>query len=194
MQQKIQFAAAVLHDPDLLILDEPFSGLDPVSTRLLRDLIREQHRRGATIIFSTHVMVQAEQLCDHILMIHDGRKVLDDSLSAIRSRHDPRDVLFEPLDPLADLAPLERIDGVQDLARADGAWKIQLREGIDVARAMREVFGAVPAARLELHRPTLEDVFVQIVTGGRGDASGDARSVRAALRAEPASVEGTPRR
>ncbi|MEL6741471.1 MAG: ATP-binding cassette domain-containing protein, partial [Planctomycetota bacterium] len=76
MQQKVQFIASVLHEPDLLILDEPFSGLDPVNMRLLRDLIREQHEGGRTVIFSTHVMVQAEQLCDHIVMIHNGKKVL----------------------------------------------------------------------------------------------------------------------
>jgi ABC-2 type transport system ATP-binding protein len=84
MQQKLQFVSAILHKPDLLILDEPFSGLDPVNMRLLRDLVREQHERGATILFSTHVMVQAEQLCDHIVMIHGGNKVLDASLAEIR--------------------------------------------------------------------------------------------------------------
>ena len=78
MLQKVQFVAAIIHEPDLLILDEPFSGLDPVSTRLLRDLIVEEHRRGATILFSTHVMPQAEEICEHVVMIHRGRKVLDD--------------------------------------------------------------------------------------------------------------------
>jgi ABC-2 type transport system ATP-binding protein len=193
MQQKVQFASAVLHEPDLLILDEPFSGLDPVNMRLLRELIREQHRRGATVIFSTHVMVQAEQLCDHILMIDDGRKVLDDSLEAIRRRHDPRIVLFEALDPRADLAPLRRVDGVQDLVRTDGTWEIHLREGTDVARAMRDVLDAVPASRLELHRPTLEDVFVQIVTRARGGTALDARALRTTLREEPRPAEGAPR-
>ena len=68
----MQFVAAVLHEPELLILDEPFSGLDPVNMRLLRELVLEQHARGATILFSTHVMPQAEQICEHIVMIHDG--------------------------------------------------------------------------------------------------------------------------
>src|SRR5262249_61711020 len=85
MKKKVQFIGSVLHEPDLIILDEPFSGLDPVSTRQLRDLILEQHQRGATILFSTHVMVNAEQLCDHIVMIHDGNKVLDSSLAQIRN-------------------------------------------------------------------------------------------------------------
>ena len=108
MQQKVQFVAAVLHEPDLLILDEPFSGLDPVNMRLLRELVLEQHARGATILFSTHVMPQAEQICEHIVMIHQGEKVLDESLDAVRSRFDPRTVLLEPLDPLDDDADISR--------------------------------------------------------------------------------------
>ena len=99
MQQKVQFVAAVIHRPDLLILDEPFSGLDPVNQRLLRDLVLEEHRRGATVLFSTHVMVHAEQLCDHVVMIHQGEKVLDETMGGIRATFDPRSILFEPLDP-----------------------------------------------------------------------------------------------
>ena len=90
MQQKVQFIAAIIHEPDLLILDEPFSGLDPINMRLLRELVLEQHRRGATLLFSTHVMVQAEKICDHVVMINDGDKVLDATLGEIRGRFDPR--------------------------------------------------------------------------------------------------------
>lgn len=68
----MQFLAAIIHRPDLLILDEPFSGLDPVNQQLLRELVHEEHQRGATVLFSTHVMVLAEQLCDHVVMIHRG--------------------------------------------------------------------------------------------------------------------------
>ena len=89
MLQKVQLLAAVIHQPDLLILDEPFSGLDPVSARLLRDLILGEHRRGATILFSTHVMPHAEEICQNVVMIHQGRKVLDEPLSAIRQQYDP---------------------------------------------------------------------------------------------------------
>ena len=118
MSQKVQFVAATIHGPDLLILDEPFSGLDPVSMRMLRDLILEEHHRGATVLFSTHVMPQAEEICQHVIMVHEGRKVLDADLGAIRSRYDPRSIRFEPLDPGAehdgaDLDPRCR-------ARADG--------------------------------------------------------------------------
>src|SRR5947208_11952322 len=90
MLQKIQFIAAIIHQPDLLILDEPFSGLDPVSARQLRDLVLAEHRRGATILFSTHVMPHAEEICEQVLMIHKGRKVLDEQIATIRRQYDPR--------------------------------------------------------------------------------------------------------
>jgi ABC-2 type transport system ATP-binding protein len=189
MQQKVQFIACVLHEPDLLILDEPFSGLDPVNMRLLRELIQEQHRRGATIIFSTHVMVQAEQLCDHIVMIDDGCKVLDETLQAIRGKYDPRALLFEPLEADADLAPLLQLADVQEVAPRDGAYEITLRPGTDVVAAMQRVVATSPAARIQIKRPTLEDVFVQIVTASRGTAR--AAALREALR-RGAPAEATP--
>ena len=121
MQQKIQFISAVIHRPDLLILDEPFSGLDPMNQRLLRDLVLEEHRRGATILFSTHVMIHAEQLCDHIVMIHKGRKVLDDPMSGLRRQFDTSRILFEPLNENADLAVLQKIPGVEQVSTQNDA-------------------------------------------------------------------------
>ncbi|MBP7146331.1 MAG: ATP-binding cassette domain-containing protein [Acidobacteria bacterium] len=192
MQQKVQFVASVIHEPELLILDEPFSGLDPVNTRLLRQLLLEQHARGATVVFSTHVMVQAEQICQQLVMINDGRKVLDDSLANIRAAHDPRTLLFEPLDPQADLAPLRALPAVADVGRADGTYEILLREGYAPAEVMRDVVAAVPPARVEVRRPTLEDVFVGIVAGDV-DHSPDIRALRASLR-EPAGSSAAGQR
>ena len=120
MLQKVQLISAVLHEPDLLILDEPFSGLDPVNMRLLRDLILAEHRRGATIIFSTHVMVQAEEICEHIVMLHKGRKVLDEDLTSIRRRHDPRALVFEPFERGADAGALAT-RGCGEASRATAA-------------------------------------------------------------------------
>jgi len=167
MQQKVQFIATVIHQPDLLILDEPFSGLDPVNMRLLRDLVLEQHQRGATIIFSTHVMHQAEQLCDQIVMIHEGRKVLDDSLAEIRALHDPRAVLFEPLHGDADLSELRALPEVEGLERVDGRFQLRLRPGADAAAMLRKLVEKVPMARVEVHRPSLEDIFIDIVNESR---------------------------
>jgi ABC-2 type transport system ATP-binding protein len=184
MQQKVQFLAAIVHEPDLLILDEPFSGLDPVNMRLLRDLVLEQHERGATVLFSTHIMVQAEQICQQVIMIHDGTKVLDATLAEIRNAHALRALWFEPLDSRADLAPLRSLPGVAAVTPHGGAWEIALGDGTSPAEAMRAVVAAVPAARVELRRPTLEDVFVEIVTDATAAGAEDAARLRAELRAD----------
>ena len=183
MSQKIQFLAAILHAPDLLILDEPFSGLDPVSTRLVREMIDAEHRRGATILLSTHVMPHAEQLCEHVVMVHRGRKVLDDSLASIRRGYDPRTVLLDPLDPHADVSVLERLNGIRRLIQVDGTCEITLEAGTDTGEAMRTLAGAITPARLELARPKLEDIFIQIVSD-HGTAASSDPILRADLRGD----------
>jgi ABC-2 type transport system ATP-binding protein len=179
MLQKVQILTAIIHEPDLLILDEPFSGLDPVSTRLLRDVILEEHRRGATVLFSTHVMPQAEEICEHVVMIHRGRKVLDDQLATIRRRYDPRTIRFEPLDPAADLSPLRGLAEVERIDPVPGGYDIVLAVGSDPGAAIRRITAAVTPARIEISRPRLEDIFISIVSeGGAADAE---RSLRANL-------------
>jgi ABC-2 type transport system ATP-binding protein len=185
MQQKVQFVAAVIHEPDLLILDEPFSGLDPVNARLLRDLIDEQHRSGRTIIFSTHIMTQAEQLCSRIVMIHEGRKVLDNSLEVIRARHDPRTVVFEPASRELDLAPVRAIPGVAGVTHDDGVVEVSLRDGTAATEVIRAIAQTTPLLRIEARRPTLEDVFIRIVLG----SGADEQALRELLRSEPAKDE-----
>ncbi len=179
MQQKVQFIASVLHEPDLLILDEPFSGLDPVNMRLLRDLIDEQHNNGRTVIFSTHVMHQAESICDHIIMIHQGRKVLDDTLGDIRARFDPRRIHMETADAGDRTDEIERVEGVDHAVLKDGVHEIALRDGVDPHDAMKRLLDSTRVNRIEIKRPTLEDVFVRIVTGG--ESHGDAELVRAQI-------------
>ena len=167
MQQKVQFIAAVVHRPELLILDEPFSGLDPVNRRLLKQLIQDEHRRGATVLFSTHVMPQAEEMCEHIVMIHDGRKMLDDPLAAIRARQMPRSLQFEALDGDADVAAaLGDLPQLASAARQDGHWLLELAPAADLGGAVQAVAARLAPRRLELRRPSLEDVFVEIVSAG----------------------------
>jgi ABC-2 type transport system ATP-binding protein len=170
-QQKIQFLGAVIHDPDLLILDEPFSGLDPVSAKQIRSLVLAEHQRGATIVFSTHVMAHAEELCDHVVMIHQGRKVLDDPVAAIRGRYDPRTVRLEPLNPDIDASALAALPGVERLTRVDGAYEVHLTAGTEPGAAIARLAAAVPASRIELARPRLEDIFIRIVSSDSRDAS-----------------------
>ena len=170
MLQKVQFVAAIIHSPDLLILDEPFSGLDPVSSRLLRELVLAEHRRGATILFSTHVMPHAEDLCDHVVMVHRGRKVLDEPLAAIRRNYVPRVLHFEPLGGNANLAAVRALPEVERCQPVDGAYEVLLREGTDAGLAVQHIAAALPVARIELKRLRLEDVFVRLVTDGDSPA------------------------
>jgi ABC-2 type transport system ATP-binding protein len=181
MLQKVQLLAAVIHKPDLLILDEPFSGLDPVSTRLLRDLVLKEHRRGATILFSTHVMPQAEEICQHVIMVHRGRKVLDEALTSIRSQYDPRTIEFNPLDPSADLSPIEKLPGVERMESDDSGCKIYLVAGTNPADAMRRIIETATPARLELSRPRLEDIFIGLVSTA-ADTLEDRKKLRADLK------------
>lgn len=175
MLQKVQFLAAVVHKPDLLILDEPFSGLDPLSTRRLRELILAEHARGATILFSTHVMPQAEEICKHIVMIHQGRKVLDASMPEIRSQYDPRKILFDPLEAGADVSALTAIPGVDAVTPTDEGYEARLREGTDPSHAMRAIMDRIGMARIEMARPRLEDVFIRLVTGDSATRSEEDR-------------------
>ena len=182
MLQRVQFISAIIHQPDLLILDEPFSGQDPVSVRLLRERIQQEHQRGATVLLSTHVMANAEEMCQHVVMIHQGRKVLDESMVGLRRQFDPRTIHLEPLDPDADPAPLRAVSGVERVDRAEGGYTVTLREGTDPASAMGRLAVAIAPARVELARRRLEDVFISIVSeGARG--GDEARALRAGLQA-----------
>ncbi|MDX2147779.1 MAG: ATP-binding cassette domain-containing protein [Planctomycetota bacterium] len=186
MQQKVQVLASIIHQPDLIILDEPFSGLDPVNAKMLRELIDEQHQRGATIIFSTHQMYQAETLCDRVVMIHQGKKVIDNTPQEIRERHDPRTVLVTPaLGPHADVERAIRgVEGVDSLESINGSYLARAGEGDSPAAVLARIAARVPVTRIELVRPTLEDVFIDIV---EGDAPQEEREqLRAALAADKA--------
>lgn len=183
MQQKVQFLSAIMHDPDLLILDEPFSGLDPVNMRLLRDLFLEQHRMGRTIIFSTHQMHQAEQLCDRIVMINRGQKVLDSTLPEIRSQHDPRTLLVEPLTP-EGAARLLSMPWVREIADQDGVLEVAIADNMTPQDAIQRIVESVPVARVQLRRPTLEDIFVEIAQGEGQSAEDVRQSLRSGVKAE----------
>jgi ABC-2 type transport system ATP-binding protein len=174
MLQRVQFVGSILHQPELLILDEPFSGLDPVSVRALKGVIAAERRRGTTILFSTHVMAQAEELCDRVVMIHKGRKVLDESMNTLRRRYDPTRVLFEPLDAAANLAGLREVPGVVSMQQRDGEAELRLSPGTEPAGVIREVAARVVPARIEIARITLEDVFVGIVRGQAGSDEAEA--------------------
>jgi len=166
MQQKLQFIGAVLHEPPLLILDEPFSGLDPVNRRLLSSVVRQLKESGTTILFSTHQMEQAEDLCDQVLLIHKGEKVLDETMSQIHSRFDPRTILAQPANSIdAATQALKVVAGIESMrwSLEQKSFEIRLLEGVDPQHAMVQIMRATPLRRVELQRATLDDVFVKLV-------------------------------
>ena len=166
MQQKLQFIGAVLHEPPLLILDEPFSGLDPVNRRLLSSVVRQLKESGTTILFSTHQMEQAEDLCDQVLLIHKGEKVLDETMSQIHSRFDPRTILAQPANSIdAATQALKVVAGIESMrwSLEQKSFEIRLLEGVDPQHAMVDIMRATPLRRVELQRATLDDVFVKLV-------------------------------
>jgi ABC-2 type transport system ATP-binding protein len=170
MQQKVQFLSAILHEPELLILDEPFSGLDPVNADLLNRIIRQLHDQGKTVIFSTHILHQAEQICDRIFLINKGVKLLDASLDEIRQRYNPRTIVAEPLDGDVDLRQVPGVSDVRRLRDTKGL-ELVLDDGADPHEIMKRALAGHPMRPIELRRLSLDEVFVQLV---QQDAGADA--------------------
>ena len=163
MLHRVEFVAAIINRPELIILDEPFSGLDPVSVKRLKELVATEQRRGATILFSTHIMAHAEELCQHVVMIHRGRKVLDEPMAGLRRQYDPRTIQVEPLDEGAPLQVLRQIPGVADVQLTADGCDVHLQPGADPTAAMRQIAAQVRVARLAMARLRLEDVFLRLV-------------------------------
>ena len=179
MQQKVQFISAVIHEPDLLILDEVFTGLDPVNRRLMRELISEQNNSGRTIIFSTHAMVEAEQLCDHLFMINKGVKVIDMPMDDIWRRYDPKTIVVEPFDAADIGRPWAALPGVKEMIETDGVIDLRLNDDADTAELMRAAANTAKLRRLELKRANLEDIFIDIVGGSAEELRHELRPTNA---------------
>jgi ABC-2 type transport system ATP-binding protein len=160
MSQKAQFIAAVVAKPKLLILDEPFSGLDPVNADMMRENVLDLRREGTTIIFSTHDMSVAETMCDFIFMIHKGHKVLDGSLKEIQSHYGEDTVQIE-LE--GDGAFLENLPGVVSTRDFGRMQELQLVKGTDPQSVLQEALKEHRVRRYEVKEPSLHDIFVRIV-------------------------------
>ncbi len=164
MQQKVQFVGAVMGRPELLILDEPFSGLDPVNQNLFKDVMLELNRAGSTIIFSTHQMDTAEKLCREIGLINRGRMVLNGLLSAIKARLGKNSVLVEVEGDGSFLAGLPGVARVDDYGQY---LEIRLHENADPQALLRASIGRVGIRRFEIMAPTLHSIFIEQV--GKGE-------------------------
>jgi ABC-2 type transport system ATP-binding protein len=174
MQQKAQFIGTLVHDPDLVILDEPFSGLDPINAQALKDAIVELKSRGKTIIFSTHLMDNAERLCDSVCIIAHGRKVLDGGVAEVRKAHSGRMVALAVEGDARD--GLSSVLGDRTLvARVDDHnryYEVELAAGADAQQLLRRVVDTgVAIQRFELVLPSLHQIFLERV-GARGVEEG----------------------
>jgi ABC-2 type transport system ATP-binding protein len=159
MSQKVQFIATVIHRPELVLLDEPFSGLDPVNADVLREEVLRLRREGATIIFSTHDMDIAEKLCDFIFMIYNGRKVLDGTLASIRATYGS-DTVRVRLE--SNGVPLDDLPGVTKVSDF-GNWKeLRLEQGADSQNLLSALIARGRVCHFELTQPSLHDIFVRI--------------------------------
>lgn len=162
-QQKIQFLAAIIHDPLILIMDEPFSGLDPVNANVLKEAFLEMHRRGKTIIFSTHQLEQVEELCEDVLIINKGQTVIAGSVRDIKRQHG-RNVARLKLDNDADALWLDTLEGVQVTNRRQDYIEMRIRADLNpnviVEAALRN--GGI-ISLFELVEPSLTDIFIEAV-------------------------------
>jgi len=159
MQQKAQIISTVLHDPELLIMDEPFSGLDPVNTQLAKDLLDELRARGTTILMSTHIMHQVEELCDRIVLINKGRNVLYGDLDSIRRQYAGHAVLVRVDGELPQLA------GVQAVMPHNGATQLMLAGDANPQDVLRQLIqNRSTVEQFEIAMPSLDEIFIQVVS------------------------------
>ena len=160
MQQKVQLIGTVLHKPDLLILDEPFSGLDPINQELFRDLLLDYRSQGKSVVLSTHGMELAERMCDHICLISHGRAVLDGELKAIKRRVGGN--AFR-LVADGDLGRLESMPEVEHAVVQDGVAKLLLRPEVEGAAVLRQVVQFLNVHEFRSEEPELEQIFLKAV-------------------------------
>lgn len=159
MSQKVQFIATVLHKPQLVILDEPFSGLDPVNLDTLRQAVLDLRRQGATVIFSTHDMGVAEKMCDFIFMIFKGRKVLDGTLASIRDQYGT-DTLRVRLSENGEA--VDRLDGIERVHDYGQFKELRMSADADAQQILRQLAGQCRVEHFEITQPSLHDIFVRI--------------------------------
>ncbi len=164
MAQRVQFIGAVAHRPELVILDEPFSGLDPVHAAQISDAIRELKAAGSTVILSTHDMDVAERMCDSLVLIHEGRKVLDGTWAEVRSRHGRVTVRARLADGPIDTS---RLPGVERCADLGAETAIVLEPGVDSQELLRALQQQGPITRFDLGESTLREIFLDLVGATR---------------------------
>ncbi len=162
MQQKAQLIATLLHEPDLIVVDEPFSGLDPVNTRLVKDIMEEQRQAGKTIIMSTHQMYQVEALCNRIVLIDHGQTVLYGKVDEIKRDFAGNAVVVE------GQGDFSHVPGVLEARQQNGSWHMALETGVTAQSVLKSLAlrEGIKLDRFEIAEPSLDDIFVSVVQGG----------------------------
>jgi len=160
MSQKIQFIATVAHDPEIYIFDEPFSGLDPINSEMLKEVILGEKKRGKTILFSTHRMEQVEQMCDDICLFNQGKAVLQGNLQSIKQSFGNNTVL---LDFIGDSKFLNQLEGVRINNRSTNFAEIRLLEGASPQHILEIAMKQAEIQRFEIVQPSLQDIFISTV-------------------------------
>ena len=159
MQQKAQLISTLVHDPQLVIIDEPFTSLDPVNTEMVKDLLEQKRDEGKAIIMSTHQMNQVEELCDRILLIDHGQRVLYGTLQEIQNKFASRDILVTPLNTMP-----ESIDGVREIKKLNGRYFLALEAEAEPNQILKSLINAgVELNEFEIAVPPLNEIFIQVV-------------------------------
>jgi len=160
MAQKLQFITTIIHSPELLILDEPFSGLDPVNIELVKDIILEMKRQGITIIFSTHLMEYAEKIVDHVVMINKGQKVIDGSLSSVKAEFGSKFIKITYEGDAGFISGLDYIKGIRDYGKE---MEIELMDIRDKNRLLKDLIDKISINTFRVTEPSLNHIFIRKV-------------------------------
>lgn len=159
MQQKAQLISTLVHDPDLIIIDEPFTALDPVNTEMVKDILEAKRDEGKAIIMSTHQMNQVEELCDRILLIDHGHRVLYGTLQEIQDQFSSRDIFVRPRTPLPAV-----IEGVSEIRQLNGRMLLVLSEDVEPHQVLKTLINqGVEMNAFEVAIPPLNEIFIQVV-------------------------------
>ncbi len=165
MGQKVQLLGTLIHDPDLVILDEPFSGLDPINMELMRETIQDFRKEGKTVIFSTHVMVQAEEICDRVMLLHKGNMLLDGTMAEVRQGG--TQAIHVEYEGDSDL--IRNYPGCQRVNDSGNRAEVFLQDGEDPQKFLQSLVGRLEIRRFDLREPSLHEIFVRTV-GEHGGA------------------------
>jgi ABC-2 type transport system ATP-binding protein len=165
MAQKLQFIVTVLHAPELLILDEPFSGLDPLNIELVKDIMLASRRQGTTIIYSTHLMEYAEKTVDSLVMIHQGRKVLDGALAAVKADFGQRAIKVQYEGDARFVASLPYVASCRDSGRE---LEVELADLSKREQLLRDLLGRIAVSGFQVSEPSLQNIFIRKVQEGAG--------------------------